>query len=236
MTTSLKVLKYIDQRTKFVVFGYIREYENKLSLYINISPGICYICLAYYFLGEYFEKAGNQFIISNDKMTVTKKQESYKYEYSNWNNTAYGKLWINSTIPQIIKWKFKINELGCLSGICFCLVSKDNRCNENCMSRDSKKDYPNYGFCNKLLTIINDDEAIEEKSDDAEKFEKNDIVLMIFNTIKREFYCQNADQINLITIKNIKIGDNIRYKMAIQMYDSFNSVQLIYFNKQLCKE
>ena len=155
MTTCLKDLKYIDQRTKFIVFGYIRQYEEKLLLYINISRGVCYLCLAYYFLGEHFEKAGNQFTISDDKMTVTKKEESYVYEYSNWNNTAYGKLWIDSTIPQIIKWKFKIliNELGCLSGICFCLVSKDNRCNKNCVSRDIKQDYPNYGFCNMLLTF-----------------------------------------------------------------------------------
>ena len=59
---------------------------------------------------------------------------------------------------------------------------------------------------------------------------------MIFNTIKRELYCQNVDQVNLITIKNIKIGYKIRYKMAVQMYDTLNSVQLIDFNIRYYKE
>ena len=85
----------------------MRQNEQRLSLYINVTPGICLMCLAYYHQFEYFETAGNDMKISDDKMTVTKLD----LENSGWHNTAYGKAWIDSTIHQIVEWKFKINAM-----------------------------------------------------------------------------------------------------------------------------
>ena len=58
---------------------------------------ICNLCILYYFHGEYFEKAGDDIQISNDKMTITKIRGG-----SGWNNTSYGKTWIDSSIPKIV--------------------------------------------------------------------------------------------------------------------------------------
>ena len=119
MAACFKQLKSIKKDTRFTVFGYVRQNENKLSLYCNIPSMISYLCLSYYYHGEYFEKAGHDIQISNDKMTVTKVTQE-----CNWDNAAYGKTWIDSSIDQIVKWKFKINTLE--RSIYICLVSKDN--------------------------------------------------------------------------------------------------------------
>ena len=137
MTACLKQVKSIKKETQFTVFGYVRQNENKMALFCNIPSMICYLCLSYYYHGEYFEKAGDDLQISNDKMTITKVSNKV-----NWLNTAYGKTWIDSNIDQIAEWKFKMNKLE--NYICICLVSKDNRLNEDCSIGD---DAPNFGFC-----------------------------------------------------------------------------------------
>ena len=136
--SRFKQSKSIKKDTRFTVFGYVRQNENKLSLYCNIPSMISYLCLSYYHHGEYFEKAGDDIQISNDKMTATKVTQEY-----NWDNTAYGKTWIDSSVDQIVEWKFKINILE--KSIYICLVSKDNRLNRDCNTRD---DTPNFGIAN----------------------------------------------------------------------------------------
>ena len=106
MTTSLKKIKSIKKEIQFTVFGYMRQSENELSLFCNITEGIYYICLAYYYLGEYFEKAGDDIRISDDQMTITKMKSN-----ACWKNTSYGNIWIDSWIHQIVEWRFKINSV-----------------------------------------------------------------------------------------------------------------------------
>lgn len=227
MTTSLKALKAIDQTTQCTVFGYIRQQEKQLSLYINITPEIIYLCLAYYYLGEYFDKVANCYTLSQDKRTVTKVNDGL-----GWDNTAYGIIWIDSAIPQIVQWKFKINKLLFENGIYFCLVSTDNRINEDCLNTKIVMDYPNYGFsdnffftCNNMESKVNNENALDEKF-----FKGNDTVIMILNTKDRELHCQNEKDEKLLIFDKVKIDKGIRYKMAVQLYDEMNSVSLIDFD------
>ena len=56
--TTLKALKSFPKRPRQTVFGYIRENQKQLSLY-NVPALIGYLCLGYYFHGEFLEKAGD---------------------------------------------------------------------------------------------------------------------------------------------------------------------------------
>eukprot|EP01084_Bolivina_argentea_P045644 84022_1 len=137
MSNSLQRLKHIDMRSKYTVFGYIREMENELSLFSNIPVLISYISLSYYNHGEYFHKSGSNkgMIVSDDKMTVT---NCTGIDQINYNHTTYGYTWIESTCHKIAKWYFKACGHAWI-----CFVSKDNRENKNCIH---SIDEPNYGF------------------------------------------------------------------------------------------
>ena len=130
--TTLKRLKSIPNTSKHATFGYIREMEHQLAL-SNIPVMINYLCLGYYFHGEYFEKAGNDLSITNDKMSVTRITAPI-YGARN-RTTAYGKQWVELNTQKTIKWKFKIDSFGHRNSfdatIWLGIVSKDHRINED---------------------------------------------------------------------------------------------------------
>ena len=101
----LKRIKSIDQKTKDLVLGWIREVEEQVKSR-NISLMVSYVCLAHYYIPEYFDKARqDSFMISEDKRRIT--------SITNWESeehTIYMKHWIHSMSNKIAKWTFKINQ------------------------------------------------------------------------------------------------------------------------------
>ena len=221
MAEFFKRIKTIPTETQFTVFGYIRQNENKLSLFCNITDIISYLCLSYYYIAEYFEKVGDDMKISQDGMTITKIINN-----NNWNNTSYCHKWIDSNIDQIVEWRFKINELDCGFGICLCLVSRDDKLNEKCIF-----DAPCYTLYDDADHDIQDINAIIGNSNDIDQldFDKHDEISVILNTKHREIHLQKNKNEKILFVKNISINHGIKYKMAVTMYEQFNSVSLISF-------
>ena len=86
--TTLKELKKIPLKIRSAVFGYMRQTEKQL--YLSTVPiMVYYLCLGYYFHGEYFEKAGNDLQISDDKMCVERITEPEKTERGAFMNTTW---------------------------------------------------------------------------------------------------------------------------------------------------
>eukprot|EP01084_Bolivina_argentea_P082193 148825_1 len=226
MSESLKRLKQIDTRTKSTVFGYIREMENTLSLFSNVPVLISYISLSYYNHGEYFHKSGSHkgMIVSEDKMTVT---NCTGIKYNNYNHTTYGCTWIDSTCDKIAKWTFKASDYAWI-----CFVSKDNCENDNCLRN---RDEPNYGFTdcsNKFLfrRYCND----KGVSTHTEGFNMNFNALftVILNTKQKTigYYLENETKNeSKFIFKNIKIGEGIKYKLAVNMPRDGDKITLINF-------
>ena len=222
MASSLKQLKAIEQDTEFTVFGYVRQNENNLSLFCNVPDMVTHLCLSYYFHGEYFEKAGDDIKISNDKMTVTKIAGP-----ADWNNSSYGKQWINSSISQIVEWKFKVNKMEC--GIYICLVSCDNRLNEDCIGYKNKMDFPNYGFHSGGGVNTRDEITTSWSMKNSFKFVENDIISMILDTKQGHLFLQNAQGEKSVVVRTIKSDPEIRYKMAVSLENKSDSVSLVDF-------
>ena len=92
---------------KHAVFCYLHSMEKELFL-VNVPTIISYLILGYLFHGEYFEKAGDDLEISNDKMSVTRITKPSPV-FTAFMNTAYGKTWIPGNLNQTVRWRFKLD-------------------------------------------------------------------------------------------------------------------------------
>ena len=225
----MRQIKYIKQDVQFTVWGYIRQTENELSLFCVIPPIISHLCLSYYHQPEYFEKTGKEIEISNDKMTVIKKVKGAPFK--EFKNTTYGATWINSTVHQIVEWKFKINVLT--RSMYICLVSCDNRENDDCNERYYYEDFPNFGICSSGTMYLNYDRSsggFKSETDSQCHFGKKDVISMILNTKCRELSLRKREQIFLVA-KEVTVDSKIKYKMAISLRDLSDSISLIDFKQ-----
>ena len=226
---KLKQLKRIDTKHKFPVFGYIRRVQNESD--INIPMMINYLCLVYFFHGEFFVKCGDNLQISDGDMTLTKIGLN-----EDWKDTAYCKKWVQSNIKQLTTWKFKIDcipsndtEYG---SIWIYFVSGDHAINNDCGF--CWKDRPFYGFNNKGLT---DFESLLNPQNincgERIMFEQNDILTVSLDTSKRMITARIQNQDMLIIKKDIDIDSNIKYQIAVQLRERNTAITLLDFTSEL---
>ena len=207
----------------FTVFGYGRRVQKESLL--NIPLMINYLCLAYYFHGEYFEKCGNNLEISNGDATLTKTGKS-----RNWKDTAYLKIWIKSNIKQIASWKFRMDKIpdcdACFENIYIYFVSADNRMNDDCACL---ADVPYYGFGNRKAT---DARAIvgEVEHGLGPGFDQGDIITISLDTSRAIIQAKMLDEDAKIIYKGIDINDQIQYKIAVQLWGENTSITLLDFS------
>ena len=72
MTLKFKRLSKIDNRTKFGVYGWVREAEETLNIG-NVPQMISSICILYYTEYDEFSIIGRDVDVSNDKTIITKQ-------------------------------------------------------------------------------------------------------------------------------------------------------------------
>ena len=107
MSLNFSVLKKIDTKTKFIVFGFIRNYE-KQSLSKHTPELVIQICLLYYYIKDEFDEEcmGNKLILDKKQQTITMKILKNGYQES---NSAF---LTNIHESGIQSWKFKISKCG----------------------------------------------------------------------------------------------------------------------------
>ena len=190
---TLKALKLLPNNTKYTTFGYVRRMEKE-SFPLNIPAMITYLILKYYFHGEYFEKAGDDLEISDDKMSVTRITSPGSF--NRFMNTAYGKTWINGNSDQIIRWRFKIESYGePISTIFVGIVSNDHRLNEDFANYEDKQ-WRYFGIT-KLLPMKQYN--------------------FIFDTLDWELRIETDDHVVVREDSAPFPKDNTRYKLALSM-------------------
>ena len=100
-----KLLDTVDKRTKFTVYGFVRNIEGSFQSAINIPISIIDICILFFWRREFFEKCGDCLTITGDQRnTIT------NHSHNTWNNFAMGSQWIESNSSQIIKWTVQITK------------------------------------------------------------------------------------------------------------------------------
>ena len=188
--------------------------------------------LVYHFDIEYFEMAGDDIKIIENKTTIYKHNRN-----KTWNNTTYCHQWIDSTKSIMVKWTFKIIEQ--IETICFGIVSNNKHPNKDC-SDDNH--IPNYIHCSAGTLFANgrivdnlDDVMADVLDDDVDvipgilKYNQGNIIKYKLDLCKGIFYGKKNDENYVELLNDIKKGDNIRYKMAISIYSVKTRVSIIDF-------
>lgn len=219
---SLKKVKSADNESKDVVFGYVREVDKSMEN-TNIPAAISCLCLAFYYFPEYFAKAReDKFKISDDKLTII-SIDNCSYE----NHSIYMNKWINSQSNKIIKWTFKINNKGrdCLY---FGLASTYS---DDLLQNDFINEYhPNYSVSNNNHRYMNGKFYDDEESRILYTYSTGANVIYTLNLKNKTFSCQRDNENDIVSFKNIKCGDGIRYRLAMQLPSKHDSVTLLDFD------
>ena len=199
---TLKQLKSINNRYKFAVIGYLREKEKEIAI-INIPSMISYLCLQFYFHGEYFSIHTGNIHVSSDKMSATLKTKVSPYPW------VYGKIWIESLSNSIATWTFKINGLLMKMGI---------------SSSEDSDERPYYHFFNIGHSFQHDCKH------QPPMFAEQDIMKLTLNTTKGTITLQKNEEDAIEMFENIQKGQDIKYKFGVALFNRDNSITLIDFD------
>ena len=231
MALSQKEIDGIDQKTKNIVFGFIRQFEKNYELIHNIPDLVIFTCLAFYRMAEFFSKCGDSVTISGlNKDILTNTQDG-----NSWGNTSYGNIWHNSMDKIIIKWtlfmkKFNYgttkrnDESGGLGhNILFGIVTQD--CHEN-------EDFSELiGHQNYMYS--NDGGKWEHGSYKASMMHQlaiyeGDTVIITLDLIQRQItyrISEDADK-DVLVHEDIIQNDDTKYKLAVSLFMNGNCVIL----------
>ena len=103
---STQRLEHVDQRTKCIVSGYIRNQHQIIKnsqyfLFQNMPSHIALLCTLYYHTKEHFEIVSKNVIVSNDGETISMATGL---------NSNYGSYIIPSTSNSVYKWTLKFSN------------------------------------------------------------------------------------------------------------------------------
>ena len=93
-------IRQIDEKTKFIIYGFIRRSFEK-----DIPSSIIYICLSYLWCIESFARCTFDLEIFNGNYSVQKCVSN-----NCWNNICYGTIGINSMSNKLVIWTFEIDK------------------------------------------------------------------------------------------------------------------------------
>ena len=206
-------LKQIDNRSKTIVNGFIRESQDLLpfeeNAYYNLTELIVQICLIYYAINEHWDVLAADFAAEEDKRMLKRLQGA------SWENTNYGKQIIPSIGDLIYEWYLKIGNLEygyAFIGIC------DAKCD---MTHDSAywsvfKRYFYAGYHGKISGEFGRDK-------DGKKYATGDTVMIRLNTKDRtiEFLHKAGDhdqELQSVVKVPIKAEETLSYRLAATIY------------------
>ena len=213
---------------RYLVNGYIRYQQNKLFHgQRNIPPVITYVCLLYYYDGEFFTVSSEDLLISSDKRTIRKIKNNL---FRPWANRAIGNMWIGSMSNKIAKWKFIINRsTGGLNTIYIALISIDKHLDSEFFAYPII-DAPIYSIGNGY-TVCAYDNNHANQCDVGPLFVVGYRFSIILNT-KNSTICYEFD--DDITTRQCIFADivraqSVKYKIAVCLKSLHASIRLIEF-------
>ena len=216
MASSWKKLSKIDKKTKYSVYGWIRQVEQELRL-SHIPLMVSSICILYYVEDEIFNQISDTVKISKNGKCITKS----KGTDSSWGNTNYGAIKIASNSQDVYRWEMKFTSTNSLEIIIGITNTTD----------------PNKRFNNSInqigYALCQDGDVYDGKEWHIEHYRPT------HNKIRMELDLKNGklsffgdDSEYGIVIQNIQNSEDITYRMFVSMYNENEAVEIINFSKQ----
>ena len=222
---DFETVKYIDQPTTDTVNGYIKKQQNLLphkeNPYYLIPPLVTHLILLYYFNNEYFVNTPKGYIISHDKKTIQKTE---------WSTVSmYGNIIIPSTRSGIYYWSFKVLQVEV--NLTFGITSDIEHSFESSFWSD--ENHSNYGAMYSGHKVSKANPEFNYSFDDLNN---NDIVKMELDLNKKELSYWVNDKYIGPAYTDIDVGEDIKYKMAVDMMRQDTKVQFIDFSRAKTKK
>ena len=203
----------IPDDTKYLLSGFIRRMEKEVNN--DIPEVIMMIILSFYYIAEYFKDTDCELSEKNTKITS-----------AGHNRNGYGNLIIDSTSNGCHQWQFKIGfiKFSLMVGI------TESSINTTCPIYTVKG--KGYGYHSRGKTCIPKSKGTGYKSIEKKpRFKEGDKVQMVLNLDKKSLSFK-LNEGDTCSIENIKIGQDIDYKLAVFMGDPGDSLQLISYHKE----
>ena len=206
-------IKRIPPFAKNIVYGYIRLQIIK-NQYDNIPELIFFICLIYYYQFDIFGKHSKNLIILGDaKNIITKTKGRPQWD------PIYGIEWFESNKNNIIKWTVKLIDGN--YNVAVAIVSNKHHLE---IDQDIRWPYSYVYYFHNLRSIDGNTESKHSKI----KIVKGDKVTFILDfTSSTLEVIKNDNEDNDIIFTNIRKGNDIKYKIALQIHYTGTSVQFI---------
>ena len=209
---SFKQLKNIDKRTKYTVYGWMRNEENQLKLSC-IPSMVTSICILYFRKDEIFEIVQVEYERSDDKKCIKRSSEALTTGWSSPVN--FGSILIPSNNPVIYEWILRIaNPEKEKYGIEVGISSKP--------IGDNIYSFRNWGE-------IRDQKGSKYGNEDA----INNGEIIIHLDLKKGEIGFSINGINQgVAYSNIEQSDNINYRLFASMCHKGGKVEIVKFQER----
>ena len=216
MSFRLKDIKFVDNKSKLLMHGYLRAlYDNSNDEHIILEL-ILTISLLFYYQREYFAILVNgkadispNFRLSDDKTTIYLNDKCY--------GTLYGNIIIDSLSEIICQWNIQLQNVkeGTLSDTRLITVglSGDEPAKEDLDLYNTVP--PNTFLCSQNDVYYPKDEYLAKNS--SLNWNDNDIIGIKLNLKEKNIeYFINDESVGIV-FENIAIGKEIKYRLVMTM-------------------
>lgn len=224
MSTSfdLHKIKLINQNVQFIIFGYCRESQKALKInennqYHDIPDLICYICLMYYHVNEYWTEYGYGIKCDESLKTITNTNGEFSTAY------GYQPISIHENI-NYFKWELEvINNRS--DKICIGIDCSDKKWINDDFGYKSEK-YCGYG---ESMTFSTRDEFKPDDLHFGRILHSDDKFIMEVNLKTNVITFSHKGQKFTHTVLENAFTNNVFY-LAVYLCDKGDSVQITNFD------
>ena len=229
---SFDGIKYVTNKSHLIVFGYIHEHQQKTMDIVIPSP-IYFLCLMYYYIHDSFDpdKHSSHITITGDhNETIISEPSAPSYAIC----CAYGNHWMESMSNKLIKYKIKINaiehwmdreSLYSLIGI-----SSIDTCLDEAFDVGDNIFYALDSDGYKCWLDPEDGATAGKEYTGA--WNKGDMITMELNFLKRTVSFYVNGEYKGIAFDDIKVGDKMKYKLAIACAKSGESYSIVDYSEE----
>lgn len=229
MSFKLRNLKYVDNKTKHLIFGYSKQAKEILStcnLFQTIPHLIISLCTLYYFETDKFKS--NHFTLLNDGKTFRNFSRNCCNGITPF---VVGQEILSTHIPLTCTWRIKIDDLTCqgsfmLIGV-VALTKKQANIQPDLHSDPIGCLYGLFGQTNRSFKWCADWTVIEY----GEPFMTGDLIDMHVNITKTKqqlLFSRNGKNLGT-AFDNLKFGNNICYRLKVYVSEYGGQLTLIDF-------
>ena len=225
MALDLEKLKKIDIKAQHLVFGFVRRCQQLLpdqsvNAYYTIPPLVSYLCLSYFHLAYLDQtKYGKYMILNKEENSITIDKGESGTHVHDWSkgNTIYGNQWLKSNSNMIYEYELEITNIHPSFSDVYIGISSNDKIIESYMYEGVDKGDIYYAQTNWGRKQTNDNDSTQHNNGKQYSTSGDKIKLIIDFKMKKFQFIVNDDE-NGAYFSNIKVGDDIKYKLAISMY------------------